>query len=454
MRAILWLILKIAVVIALALWFADNPGLVTIDWAGWQVDTTVFVALILAAAVIGVLTLLWRGLGWLQGVPRGVRRYRAEKRKLRGYEALTQGLVAVAAGDADDAQLHAERAGALLPEMPLTQLLSAQAAQLAGDDVIAAQRYEAMLERGNGAFLGYRGLLTLALKRGDNERALELAEQARLLRPNTPWLLETLVDLKGRTGDWTSAADELTALSRRRGAPADTGLRRAVAELALAREAAGRGDTKGGLKHIERATMLAPSFVPAIAAEARAHLTRGRGKRAAKIVEAAWPTVQHPELADLYLAAGAGDAPADRLKRAETLARLAPEAAESLLLLGRAHLAAQIFADARRDLEAAARLPLTAQRALRALAELERAEKHDADAAAQWSQLAATAPASPAWICSACDHAETTWDPACPSCGAVGTQEWKLPPSPKQDLPVPLVDGTVTVTAEAEMASA
>lgn len=448
MRTILWLLIKIAVVIVLAIWFADNPGYVSVDWAGWRFETTAFVLIAALLVVIGVLTLLWRLMHGLLRLPRGVRRYRVERRRLQGYEALTQGLVAVAAGDAKEAQRFADRAGTLLPDLPLTTLLGAQAAQLSGDEGLAARRYEAMLDAPAAAFLGYRGLLTLALKHGDHERALELAEQARLLRPNTPWLLETLVDLKGRTGDWTAAAAELTALARRHGAPLDTAQRRAVTELALARQAAGQGDSRAAGKHIDKALGLAHEFVPAVAAEARALLSRGRMRRAATLIERLWPRVQHPELAELHGATIGTDHPLNRVKKAETLFALAPESGESALVLGKAQLAAQLFAEARRNLDAAARDPLTAQRALRALAELERAEKHDSDAAARWSDMAATAPASPAWLCSACGHAQESWDPACPSCGAVGTQEWKQPATPRHDLPVPVANDTVTVTAD------
>src|SRR3546814_5053381 len=40
MRA-LFLFLKIAVVVAIAVWLAERPGAVTIDWQDWRIDTTV-----------------------------------------------------------------------------------------------------------------------------------------------------------------------------------------------------------------------------------------------------------------------------------------------------------------------------------------------------------------------------------------------------------------------------
>src|SRR3546814_2760390 len=66
-------------------------------------------------------------------------------------------------------------------------LLSAQAAQLNGDETAARRYFEAMLEKDDTAFLGIRGLLTQALKAGDDAEALRLARRAHRLRPDAAW---------------------------------------------------------------------------------------------------------------------------------------------------------------------------------------------------------------------------------------------------------------------------
>ena len=55
----------------------------------------------------------------------------------------------------------------MLDEPPLTLLLSAQAAQLEGDDQAARGYFEAMLDQPATAFLGLRGLLVQAERTGD-----------------------------------------------------------------------------------------------------------------------------------------------------------------------------------------------------------------------------------------------------------------------------------------------
>ncbi len=63
----------------------------------------------------------------------------------------------------------------LLAEPPLTLLLSAQAAQLNGDEQAARRYFTAMLDRAETEFLGLRGLVMQALRGGDEAAALGLS---------------------------------------------------------------------------------------------------------------------------------------------------------------------------------------------------------------------------------------------------------------------------------------
>jgi HemY protein len=159
----------LVVVLGLVAWaaasLAEFPGGITLTWAQWQIDTSlgVFVAALLVFAALAAL--LYRLFWSVSRAPRSIERSRRERRQRLGYEALSRGLVAVAAGDADTAGRQARRAQSLLDGRPLTMLLSAQAAQLQGDDQAAARFFTSMRDRTDMEFLGVRGLLAQAIKR-------------------------------------------------------------------------------------------------------------------------------------------------------------------------------------------------------------------------------------------------------------------------------------------------
>ena len=163
-------------------------------------------------------------------------------------------MVAVAAGDADEAARQAKRANSLLSEPPLTMLLSAQAAQINGDEAAAQRYFSAMLKSEETAFLGLRGLLIQAQRNGQVSQALPLARRAYALRPKTPWVLETLLELQVSEGHWEEAlgivnqAKRYKAISSSKVAQYSTALL-----LACSEQAQNTGDIDNALIFARRA---------------------------------------------------------------------------------------------------------------------------------------------------------------------------------------------------------
>lgn len=423
----LWFLLKLAIVIAVAIWLVERPGTVSVHWLGYAIETSFIVALLIGLAALGVAALGYRLIRGVLRTPTRLRRYGRARKRERGYRALTQGMVAVAAGDAPAARKMARKADGLLNEPPLTMLLSAQAAQLQGDERAAKEYFTAMLDRPETAFLGLRGLLTQAIKSGDRVEALQLARKARALQPNTPWLLGTLYDLEARSGDWASAEGTLQQAIQAGAIPTEDGRRhRTVLLLERSFEAERRGRGDAALSHAQSAHDLMPGYVPAAARLARLLVAAGKLKPAAKVVERTWRQSPHPDLADAYREVLNGYDPLTRVKLFEKLLAQAPDHAESHIALARVALEAKLWGEARDHLKSALAVA-PSRRLFRLFAELERNERHDEAAARDWMAKAAAAPADPAWTCNSCNAVSHAWGGLCGHCGAFDSLEWKAP---------------------------
>ena len=90
---------------------------------------------------------------------------------MRGYLAISRGLIAIGAGDLRSARKSADEAARLSPGEPLALLLTAQSAQLAGDRAAAERAFRAMAERDDTKLLGLRGLYIEAQRRDDAHAA-------------------------------------------------------------------------------------------------------------------------------------------------------------------------------------------------------------------------------------------------------------------------------------------
>ena len=425
-RIVAFLAAVIAVA-AVATWISEPPGRVEIDWGDYVVETSpgvlaaaIAVAAVLVLAIMFVARLVWLG-------PRRIARARQRRRERLGYRALTQGLVAAAAGDPGRARRLARRANLLLDEPPLTLLLSAQAAQLEGDDQAARGYFEAMLDRPATAFLGLRGLLVQAERAGDTASALGLAERAFALRPETPWVLTALLELQTRAGRWS---DALVTVNRalRHGAVEDTAGRRRQAGLLFERARAlrERGELKEALRRADEARDADASFLPAALLGAGLAKEAGRGNAAARIVAEAWRHCPHPALGRLFVSLYPDCSALERLKRVEKLVDGNAGHAESHMLLARQALDAKQWGTARRRLEQAAVARPTA-RVYRLMARLEEAEHGDGEAVRRWLKQASEAPPDPAWLCARCAGASAAWSIACDHCGAFDSIDWRAP---------------------------
>ena len=428
-RALFYLIL-IFLVVAGLVWLMDRPGSVAVNWQGYRIETS-FVVLVAGLGALAVAAaLLYRF--WLAIVrtPGRVGDAWRERRRTKGYRALTKGMVAVAAGDAGEASRQVKRAEGLLNEPPLTLLLSAQAAQLNGDENAARRFFEEMTENPETEFLGLRGLLNQAIKAGDDASALEIARRAYRLQPKSDWVSKSLFDLQVRAGKWLDAqvtGDEQVRLGI--AAKDDNRRRKAVLTLQQGMTLAQDGDTEEAARRFKSAFDQASDFGPAAVAHADALIAAGKARRAADVIGRAWNAAPHPDLvAPAWRAAGAEDA-LGRVKATERLVSANKDHAESRIALAGAYLEAELWGEARTQLEALSAAGGSDQaRVCRLWADLEEAEHGNADAAREWLRRAALADADPAWVCGDCGNAPAAWSAICGNCGDFDTFEWRRPP--------------------------
>ena len=426
-RFTFYMTLSLAVVIAAVVWFSDRPGAVSIEWQGWLIELSVSQLALAAAVALVVLVFIVELVRSAGKAPKKLREWHRTSRRERGYRALTHGMVAVAAGDSKEANRQARRADVLLNEPPLTMLLSAQAAQLNGDEAAAARYFNDMLDRPETAFLGFRGLLIQAQKNNDRRAALQYAERAYELQPKTPWVLTTMFDLQVGEGRWRAALATLEEAVKRKAIGADIARdRRATVLLGCSAEAEAAGDLSDALRFAQRANTLAPDFLPAVLRTVDIMVRTDKVRPALRIIQNAWVRTPHPALARIYGEIGDSDDALKRVKRYERLLSFNPEHPESHIALAETALDAELWGEARNHLERAAGDDPSA-RVCRMMADLEERSGENPESARSWLLRASAAPTDPAWICRDCGAAWDNWAPVCGDCGSLGSQSWEPP---------------------------
>ena len=429
-RVLIYLVVLAAIAYG-GLLVIENPGHVTLTWHGTTVSTYAAL-LVLAVAVAAIVA--WSLLRLIFGVPGFLKVFARQRRREKGYAALSRGLIAVGSGDAKAATRAASQAGRALRNDPLAIMLRAQAAHLNGDDDEARAAFEALAQRDDTKVLGLRGLHAEASRRGDDEAAQHFAAAAHRAAP-LPWSAKAVLAHRAAVGEWEKALATVETSVAANLLDKETAERqRAVLETAIAQDKE-MSAPDAALALARAAMRRAPDLAPPVVLAARLLSRRGDIRKAARLIEKAWPRCQHPDIARAYLDVRPGDSTQDRLDRAKTLMGIASFDPVSRVTVARAALAAKDFPAARK-----AMAPLIAEgqrpsvRMCLLMAELEEVEHGDTGSWREWLARSSHAALDPAWIADGrvYDH----WAPVSPTTGKLDAFRWQVPaerPGPVMD---------------------
>eukprot|EP01037_Dinobryon_pediforme_P009476 gene9476-9556_t len=405
---------------------ADQPGDISINWGNIHIEVSLLVGTIGLIAAVVALSIVWGLLRFVLRIPSLVSLASSARRRAKGYAAVSRGMVALGAGDQKIAQQASKDAEKHLKNEPLALLLKAQAAQMAGDRAKAEATFAQMAKHPDMRVLGLRGLHMEALRRGDADAAHTHASEASKYA-SVPWAAEAVLEHHIGQSDWTAALANIDRSVAARLLDKPTANRqRAVLKTAMAQDIQSSAP-QDALKLVRDAVALSPNLIPAITLNAQLYARQSEPKKARKLIESSWPNVQHPDFVQIYLDLPGGDKAAERLKRAEYLLKLTPNAVDAILAVAKAAIATRDFTRAETVLAPLVQLDgpeRPTNHACLAMADLEEARGNDGGAR-EWLARAARAPRDACWI--ADGMTSDSWSAVSPVTGKLDAFRWERP---------------------------
>ncbi|XDA98259.1 heme biosynthesis HemY N-terminal domain-containing protein [Sulfitobacter sp. LCG007] len=458
----LWSLVKIVLFFCLIALLAMGAGYLLESSGGVQVTVagseytfgpleSVIAAALLVLAVwlfLKLMALLIATLRFLNGDETALSRYFDRNRERKGFEALSEGLMALASGEGRLAMSKAAKADRYLNKPALTNLLTAQAAEMAGDRRKAEETYRKLVAHDATRFVGIRGVMKQKLAEGDTETAMKLAEKAFALKPKHEETQDVLLRLQAEKHDWEGARRTLNAKLKYGSLPRDVHKRRdAVLALSEAKDVFDEGKSIEAREAAIAANKQSPDLIPAAVMAARSYIDQGNTRYAARILKKAWDAHPHPDLAAAFASIAPDETPEARIKRFNTLTRIHPDNPETRMLLAELNIAAEDFPAARRALGKLVETDPTV-RSVTLMAAIERGEGAPDTVVKGWLARALTVSRGPQWICENCQHIHTSWTPVCENCAGFDTLAWKTPPRSELAMPggvqmLPLIVGAL-----------
>ncbi len=431
----------------------EVDGGATVDVAGQEFTLSplemvfAFGALVVAVWLgLKLLALCVATFKFLNGDETAISRYFDRNRERKGYEALSEGMMALASGEGHLAMTKAARADKYLQQPQLTNLLTAQAAEMTGDRKKAEETYKKLLTDDKTRFVGVRGIMKQKLSEGDTDMAMALAQKAFALKPKHEETQDILLRLQAEKSDWAGARKTLGAKLKAGNLPRDVHKRRdAVLALSEARDILVDGKTIEAREAAIEANRLSPDLIPAAIMAARGYISEGNARYATRVLTKVWNAQPHPDIAAAFAEIAPDETSEERLKRFAKLTKTTADHPETKMLMAELYIAAEDFPAAKRALGDLVEKDPTA-RNLTIMAAIERGEGADDSIVRGWLTKALTAPRGPQWICENCQHIHATWAATCDNCGSFDTMAWKTPPASEVAMPagtemLPLIVG-------------
>lgn len=409
-----------------------QEGATVIEWMGWRIEARTSLIVALAIGLMIIVVGFDRFVGMIIGLPERISGRVNERRQNQGHHALALGLVAVSAGDGREASRQASKAKRLLGNNTLTDLLSAQAAGLAGDHAAAATFFETLSAQRETAFFGQAGLMRLYVEDGRKDDALEAGREAFRLNKNAPQLAKALFALEAQEENWDDAitalqvarrdhemsqedADHLTAV-----------LHYKKAEQMMAADAM----PKEVLKVLEEALKADAGFSPAVMAARPLYHDLNKPRKVSAMLERAISTTPQPELVMALFEewTNGKNTGADALVKLIRLIDRNGNDHASLLAAARIAMQLELWGEALRlvNLIPEDQRNIAAWQILAELAEYPPEGKKGEWPDKQMALIKASeARPSQGWICTNCNTTHQHWHSRCSSCDSFATVKWQ-----------------------------
>ncbi len=424
-RLIVYVLLSLAVTAAAA-WLIALPGTLTIDVAGYRMQPGLGATAFALIALVLIAIAAWAIVRRVIEAPKRVARARRQRRRDQGVEALSDGFIALQAGNIHHARSLAREAQTRLPDNVAAQLLEARSELALGELGAAREHYRALISNTKTAPAALAGLYEQARAQGRSDVALTFARKAVKLTPGITWAEDALFDDLTARAAW----DEALAMTANQQAmnKAERAARRrrqAVLHTAIAANEE-TADPVGALGHAQSALKLQPDFVPAALIAARLFANRDDVRKAQSLLRRVWRATGHPDIATLFANSRPGASAVDRLKRARDLIGSRPADRDAAMVLARAAIDAYEWSLARNALaQFCASEP--SQGVCMLMAEIEEGQNADQGKAREWLARAVHAPRDPVWVADGITSDE--WEPVSPVTGKLDAFEWKIPVS-------------------------
>ncbi len=423
-RLIFYIALSLIISMAGA-WLISLPGTLTIDVGGYRMQPGLGASIFALIALIIISIAIWAIIRRIIETPKKLAKLNAQRRKNIGTQALSDGFIALQAGDNINALKLAKEAKSRLEKNGAAKLLEAKANLALGDLGQAAEHYKALISDEKTAQAALNGLFEQAKIQKRDDVAITFAKKAFSIEPKSTWAKTAVFDDLTKNENFEDALKLITLKKFPNKLERDKIQRkRTILNTAIAQKNEETNPDKAFL-HANAALKLSPNFVPAALIAAHILINKNQIRKSSSLLKRVFNATKHPHIGTLYINAQSGAAAIEKLKRAKELLSEKPKEQTAAILLAQSAANAYEWTYAK-DILADFIDNNPTQAICVLMAKIEEG-LNETGKSRNWLSRAITAPRDATWVANSIHSDE--WEPISPLNGKLDAFKWQIPQS-------------------------
>jgi len=423
-RLIIYIALSL-IISAGAAWLITLEGTITIDFAGYRMQPSLGATALALIALIIISIFIWAIIRRFIEAPKRLAKFNLQQKKNKGIQALSNGFIALQAGDAISALKFAKNAKAQLVENDAAKLLQARAELALGNLTQAREHYRALISDQKTAPAALTGLYDQAMAQNREDIAITFAKKTHEISPSSEWASDAVFRDLVKNSDYEKALTMIATKKAKSQAEIDK-LRRqkTILHTAIATSEETKNPDKA-LMQAKLALKLDPNFIPAALIGARIMSNKNQIRKSSSLLRRVFNATSHPHLATLYANVQPGSSAVEKLKKTTDIIGESPSDVNLAIVLAQAAINAFEWDKARKTLSDFTNPP--SQNVCVLMAQIEEGQEGDQGKAREWLAKAVKAQADPTWVANGItsDH----WEAISPLDGSLDAFKWEIPKS-------------------------
>jgi HemY protein len=434
MLTILWFLLVAFLLTTSFVWLLDHNGNVIVTWLGYQVQTDMLTAILLAvffslttfiisyflARLLAIrfpalLRLLFKR-SYTRSLERLVLKHR------RGFDATTELLLALEIGDKKSTDVLQKKFEKLIRHIGLNDFFRGKILFDKQQFSKSAEIFEKFTNNPHAKILVLRSKFELSLQDQDGVRAIAYAKQILSVQRDNFEIAKQLFILYKKCGLWQDAKTLIREYGSEKFRDELQKRDVAVINTALALEAYQQKKFLLAIKHTNIALKAEINFLPALEIRLKSWLKLGLGFKVSWEIKSLWKDNPHLILAEIFDLVNRKSSAKTRIKMMKNLVEANGQSALGKIAIGIVAFRAGDYATAKEFLILSS-LQQKTYRVYKLLAATEKALGNEIEAKKN-SAKRDMFECDDHYRCSSCGHLSSRWNAKCSSCDSYDSIEW------------------------------